>query len=712
MPAMTQVAAALCVAEPYTARRFPQTLPGLKGAVDVDRFTLSLLAAACALSVTGAYAQPFTDDDAPLSYELESTTITATRTPNNSFALPASVSTVDRQQLEDAQANTLSTVLRTLPNVNYGGGPRAAAQSPAIRGLQGPRIILTVDGARRNNDGGVNTPLLIDPDLIKQVDVVRGPMSAAYGSGGLGGVMAIETLGVEDILDPGKTLGGRIKAGYHSANEELSSNLTVAARGERADVLASATYRDYGTIHTGASGDDAKYPNDGQLKSGLFKTSFSPNELNRFELGYQRFSDEMVGPTNPGGNLLFPFSQKLQREQEQYNASWAFQDAEQQLLDGKLALYQTRFTLDGDSRSVPRQPTTSTQTKTLGASLQNSSRFDAGTWSSHRLTYGVDGYRDTNENASDGQSNSVLPNGQMRALGGFVQDEMAFLDDWTLIAALRHDDYRLTSPGQEDSSHSRLSPKVALKYQPWAFLGVFVSYGEAFRAPTMTEMFGNLNTRRALFNFRPNPALKPETSKTKEVGATLAFDDLVAAGDSLRAKVTYFTEDVDDLIDQQVVGIYSRQAPFAGTGMVFQRVNVAQAERHGGELELTYRWQRLSLGAGYSRLRSRNAETGAQLYAPPDKFALGSQYRLDDNWSLSYQGQYVWAQDYDATELRRRKGYVIHDIGAAYEYKQYRVDLGVSNLFDKVYSTYQQSLATTFTYEEGRSVNLALSARF
>ena len=72
----------------------------------------------------------------------------------------------------------------------------------------------------------------------------------------------------------------------------------------------------------------------------------------------------------------------------------------------------------------------------------------------------------------------------------------------------------------------------------------------------------------------------------------------------------------------------------------------------------------------------------------------------------------MWAQDYDATELGRRKGYVIHDIGAAYEYKQYRVDLGVSNLFDKVYSTYQQSLANTFTYEEGRSVNLALTARF
>ncbi|ROL96836.1 TonB-dependent hemoglobin/transferrin/lactoferrin family receptor [Pseudomonas protegens] len=711
MSAMTLVAAALRVAEPFTVHSFHHT-GAAHGGPGRRRWPLSLLTISCALAINSAYGQASASDEATSPFALDTTTITATRTANSGFALPASVSVVDRQQLDDAQVNTLATALRTLPNVNYGGGPRAAAQSPAIRGLQGPRIILTVDGARRNNDGGVNTPLLIDPDLIRQIDVVRGPMSAAYGSGGLGGVMAIETLNADDILDPGQSSGGRIKAGYRSANRESSSNLTLAARGDRADVLASGTYRDYGTIHTGASGADAQYPNDGQLKSGLLKTRFSPNELNHFELGYQRFADEMVGPTNPGGNLLFPFSQKLQREQEQYNASWAFEDAEQRLLDGKLAVYQTRFTLDGDSRSVPRHPTTATQTKTLGASLQNTSRIEVGSGSHHRVTYGVDGYRDTNENASDGQSNSVLPNGQMRALGGFVQDEMAFLDDWTLIAALRHDDYRLTSPGQDDSSHSRLSPKVALKYQPWEFLGVFVSYGEAFRAPTMTEMFGNLNTRRALFNFRPNPGLKPETSKTREVGATLAFDDLLAGGDSLRAKVTYFREDVDDLIDQQVVGRYARQAPFAGTGMIFQRVNVAQAERHGGEAQLSYQWQRLSLGAGYSRLRSRNADTGAQLYAPPDKLVLGGQYRLDEHWSLNYQGQYVWAQDYDATELRRRKGYVIHDIGGAFEYRQYRADLGVSNLFDKAYSTYQQSLANTFTYEEGRSVNLTLSARF
>eukprot|EP00887_Chlorella_sp_A99_P004401 scaffold39.g4401.t1 len=262
------------------------------------------------------------------------------------------------------------------------------------------------------------------------------------------------------------------------------------------------------------------------------------------------------------------------------------------------------------------------------------------------------------------------------------------------------------------ASHSKLTPKLTLKYQPWKVLGVYASYGQAFRAPTLTEMFGNLSTNRALFNFRPNLALKPERSTAKELGATLSFDDIFGAEDRLRVKAAYFTEEVQDMIDQQVVGHYLRQAPFDGTGMIFQRLNIAKAERHGGELEVAYVWERLTLGLGYSQLRAKNAKTGAHLYAPPDKLSFGAQYRMDDNWSLRYLGQFVRAQNYDSTELRRRSGYATHDIGVSYEQRRYRVDVGITNLFNKGYATYQQSLADTFAYEEGRSVNITLSARF
>ncbi|CAM5372868.1 TonB-dependent receptor domain-containing protein [Rhodanobacter lindaniclasticus] len=177
---------------------------------------------------------------------------------------------------------------------------------------------------------------------------------------------------------------------------------------------------------------------------------------------------------------------------------------------------------------------------------------------------------------------------------------------------MRHDDYKLTSPGQSEVSHDKLSPKLTLKYQPWKVLGVYGSYGKAYRGPTLTEMFGNLSTNRALFNFRPNTDLKPETSTAKEVGATLSFDDVLGRGDRLLMKAAYFTEDVKDMIDQQVVGRYTREAPFAGTGMIFQRRNVARAERHGGELEVAYAWDDLSLGLGYSASALEERRNGGE----------------------------------------------------------------------------------------------------
>jgi len=170
---------------------------------------------------------------------------------------------------------------------------------------------------------------------------------------------------------------------------------------------------------------------------------------------------------------------------------------------------------------------------------------------------------------------------------------------------------------------------------------------------------------------------------------------------------------VADMITQKVVGRYSPPAQFTKIGgLIWQKLNVDKAERHGGELEAAYAWERLTLGLGYSQLRSKNAETGTHLYAPPDKLTFGAQYRVDEHWSLRYLGQFVRAQDYDSERLRRRSGYAIHDLGLTYERRQYRVDAGITNLFNKAYATYQQTLAETFSYEEGRSFNLTLSLRF
>ena len=63
----------------------------------------------------------------------------------------------------------------------------------------------------------------------------------------------------------------------------------------------------------------------------------------------------------------------------------------------------------------------------------------------------------------------------------------------------------------------RFSPKLGVRVDPWDNLVVFRSnYGEAFRAPTLNNLFGGsiIGSSR----YKSNPNLKPELSKTWDVG--------------------------------------------------------------------------------------------------------------------------------------------------------------------------------------------------
>jgi hemoglobin/transferrin/lactoferrin receptor protein len=550
--------------------------------------------------------------------------------------------------------------------------------------------------------------LLADPDLIKQVEIVRGPSSALYGGGGIGGVMAFRTIEADDILTPGDNFGGQIKTGYRSGNESRSATLIAAARSDGFDLLAGGTLRAAEDIRMG-NGDDLL--NDDELKTGLVKAGLNLNQNHRIEASYMKYADDLVTPANPGGNKDFGLQQLLERDQEQITGRYTFQDTNKKWFDGALTAYYTKLHFHAhpyDSRVSESED----ETETVGLSLQNTTRLDTAPWLQHRITYGFDYYRDQLDNQSGNANNSVRPDGKQISYGGFIQDEMTLFDDWTLIGALRQDYYEIDPADGDSTKNDRLSPKVTLKWQAQPFLGLFASYAEAFRAPTMAETYQNLDTNVAFMNFRPNTDLKPETSRTKEVGFTLKFQDIVSQRDSFQLKGSYYWEDVDDMISSTVVGSFPRSAPFSDTGRIFQNQNISNAKRRGAEIEASYKTDQLDLRIGYSHLEAEDANTGEGLYAPPDKLTLGVRYLVDDHWSVWWSGQFVANQHDDAEVSRQRDGYSLHDIGLIYDGDWFRADLSVTNLFDKAYATYQQSLATAYTYEEGRSANLRLTIPF
>ncbi|WP_375609896.1 TonB-dependent receptor plug domain-containing protein, partial [Bartonella sp. AC53GZZY] len=92
----------------------------------------------------------------------------------------------------------------------------------AIRGLSAERVLTTMDGivlpwlndVFRGNSGNTT----FDFSALSTFDVIQGSDSSLYGSGALGGVVALRTLNPEDLITKEKNWGALIKGGYHSVN--------------------------------------------------------------------------------------------------------------------------------------------------------------------------------------------------------------------------------------------------------------------------------------------------------------------------------------------------------------------------------------------------------------------------------------------------------------------------------------------------------------
>jgi len=115
-------------------------------------------------------------EDAPPKW-LGAISVTATRNPIEAFEYPDMVTLVGQDQIQLLQASTPDDILRFVPNVEFTGGPRRTGEVPSIRGFSGPDVIILFDGSRQNFNAGHDGRFFIDPSLIKEVEVLRGPAS-------------------------------------------------------------------------------------------------------------------------------------------------------------------------------------------------------------------------------------------------------------------------------------------------------------------------------------------------------------------------------------------------------------------------------------------------------------------------------------------------------------------------------------------------------
>ena len=158
---------------------------------------------------------------------------------NIESALPITV--LHGESLRMRQANTLGDTLSKEVGVhsNFHGG---VASTPIIRGLDGPRVLITQNGldagdaSRVGPDHAVST----ETSTTERIEVLRGPATLFYGSGAIGGVVNI----VNDSIPKSTETSGEWLTEYNSNNEQaLASGSFTSGTGNIA-VHADGFYRD------------------------------------------------------------------------------------------------------------------------------------------------------------------------------------------------------------------------------------------------------------------------------------------------------------------------------------------------------------------------------------------------------------------------------------------------------------------------------------
>ena len=705
-------------------------------------------AAALAAGQTGAaFAADAAEAGVALA-QLDELTVYATRNPIPAFDYAGQVTVISKDVIEDFNPSTIADIFDAVPGATIGGGPRRSGMTPDVRGLSGEGVLVMFDGARQSFLSGHDGRFFVDPDLVRAVEVVRGPTSALYGSGALGGVIAVRTITAADALEDGETASVRVGSGYQSVNDEWRIGATGVWRSddERLDIVGNVTLRNSGDIDLGSG---LTLSADDEILSTLLKTTFRPSDDWTLSASWMRYGGDSVDPNNPqGASNPGPGNENVFRDIDSNTLQGtANYNPASDLIDANLVAYVTRNIVTEDEADTAR--VVSREVETFGLALDNRSTFDLGP-AALMLTYGGEFYRDDQtgrDNMTADGSRGGVPDATAKFYGAFAQGELAFTGPYgvfTVIPGVRWDRFENASPGETATSDEAISPKIGATYKPAPELIFFGNWSEAFRAPSFNEIYAddvhfripNLSVPGPMGPFGPpafvtnffipNPDLVPEESQTWEAGAGVDFDNLLFDGDSFTAKGSYFKSDVTNLIDLEVNIPFTcfltpeqlfPGAPPCGSGEAFgnfsRNVNVTNAELDGVEVEAHYNSPYVYLRGNFATIDGRDKDSGDYVgVLAPDTIFLdggvkffGGDMRLGARVSI--------ASDFDKVNdpTDARDGYAVGDVYAVWEplagpLKGLRIDAGADNVADADYDVVAVGVS-----QPGRNFKLAVSWR-
>ncbi|MGF1570208.1 MAG: TonB-dependent hemoglobin/transferrin/lactoferrin family receptor [Nodosilinea sp.] len=671
-------------------------------------------------------------------------TVTGTRTPREVDDLPATVTVFDLQDFQFLQIQNLRDLLRYEPGVSVRDDPRFGLQDVNIRGIEGNRILLQLDGIRlpeRFEFGPFNIGRgdYVDFNTLQAVEVLRGPASTLYGSDALGGVVSFRSIEPGDLLGPGETFGGDAFTTFLSETGGFESALRTAVRYGPVEGIFVYSRRD-GREASVRADPTLINPQDRTGNTFFGNLVYVLNDTSRLSLIAEDFSRDTRTTTAPANldDITTSFVEDILIDRTRFSLAYEFDDADSpsflQFARAQI-FYQdaTETERNLENRTVNGVPVFRDTynefiADSYGGDVQLRSDFFTGDLF-HQLTYGLDVSTTSNSRPRDRVQTNLLtgeatrsippdvfpvkdfPDGNTLRLGAYVQDEIE-IGPVDIIAGLRFDYYDLTtSPDTDfnrngaesaDLSASALSPRIAALYRVTPEISVYGQYARGFRAPLYSEInSGFTNTTGRFFKYQTisNPDLEPETSNSFEVGVRGNYPQF-------DLRLTGFYNTYNNFIETfQAAGTRCLvevdpcpQGGPAGTQVVniFQTQNIANARIFGLEAGGAYRFD--PSGYGFSLLASLAWVKGDDLTndvplstIDPFTAVAGLRYRAPgDQWRAELISTIVGTPTVAAGSTTFvPAAYAVFDLIGSYQATPgLGLNLGIYNLFNTRYFNY------------------------
>ncbi|MCW7536824.1 TonB-dependent receptor [Aquabacterium sp. A7-Y] len=659
---------------------------------------------------------------------LETMVVTASRREQAIGTAPASITVIDRREIEARPETSVTELLRQVEGVSVvGANPND--QDIAVRGMPGDYTLLLVDGKRQNTretmnrgNGGVQANLLPPLAAIERIEVVRGPMSSLYGSDAMGGVINIITRKL-----PTRWSGAATAHSVHQKHQELGDSWGAEfwLGGPLADETLGLQLSGSTKIR---EEDDVYYPlnatsgangqHDGRLDLKLTARLAAGQDLS-LNLGREDFNYLMTPGLSIADTATAATVLKTRHRRDHWGLS---HEGRWEWGRSSLALYgetglQTQEVASGASIVEPELRNTTLDGRVELPWSDSGNTLTVGTQVHHQRLSGVS-KQDAVPAGLPANPDSIERN----AWAVFGESDFA-LGALTLTAGARLD--------HDDKYGHHLSPRLYGVYtidRAWTLRG---GAGTGFKAPTLRQSTaGYCMTTGGAAGATPgtlcgNTELEPETSTTVEMG--IRWD---SGGNSASAVV--FANRVKNRVTSFDTGVPDPRV----TGRnIYVYDNIARVDINGVELATDVALSRqLRLAANYTYTDSKrgaggeNAFDGSSLEGRPlDKTPkhmanLRLQWRprqaLELYTALHYTGRQHWAAFRNgALGMREREATTTLDLGGRYTLMP-GVDLKVSmlNLTDKRVDVDARprtgGLSGNWMADEGRRISVAVAAQF